>query len=230
MTSTQPTVSIIIPVHNDPNGISTTLTSLSKQDYPHDLWEIIVVDNNSSDNTVQIANLFKNNIPQLKITAETKQSSYAARNKGISVAHCEILAFIDSDMSVESDWIKKGVCTIIEQNADYVGCAIHIYPVNNPPTVSELFNTYSGFPVKHYIEEHGFAPTAGVFVKRSVITVVGPFYAEVITGGDREFGQRVNRAGFRQVYSADNIMQHPARTFKSLIKKSFRTGKGKIPH
>ena len=107
MKAIQPTVSIIIPVHNDPNGISITLTSLSKQDYPNAAWEIIVVDNNSSDNTAQIADSFKNKISQLQITSESKQSSYAARNKGISMASGEILAFIDSDMSVESEWIKK---------------------------------------------------------------------------------------------------------------------------
>ena len=170
--SSKPFVSVIIPVYNDEYGIQDTLTSLLQQDYPPDRWEVIVVDNNSTDQTRNVAQLLLKHINNSQLTTETKQSSYAARNKGIALAKGKIIAFIDSDITVAHDWITKGVDDIIRQNADYVGCRIKMIASDNP-SIWELYNQAIGFPVEHYINDLHFSPTAALFVKKSVIDKIG---------------------------------------------------------
>lgn len=224
-----PFVSVIIPIFNDEEGIRNTLESLSSQDYPGDSWELIVVDNNSTDNTFQVAQSFEKIIPSLKLERETKQSSYAARNKGIEVARGEILAFIDSDMTVRADWISTGVEDMERQQADYVGCRIDIYTRRNPPTVWEIYDQRTGLPVKSYMRNNIFAPTACLFIRRRIINKIGDFDSCLISGGDNEFGNRVRDAGFKMYYSDHNVMKHPARsTMTSMSNKTARRAKGEL--
>lgn len=219
-------VSVIIPCHNGEDRIHYTLTSLSHQDYPKNRWEVVVVDNNSTDNSVRVVHSFKRLIPSMRVEWEPRQSSYAARNKGISLAHGEILAFIDVDMAVEPDWIRRGVNTILA-GCDYVGCRIDIVPTHRPPNLWELYNVRTGFRIRDCVEQEGFAGAGNIFVRRKVFESVGLFEDRLLSGGDKEFGNRVKDAGFRLCYDHANRMTHPAlSSLKSLWSKYVRTGEG----
>lgn len=222
-------VSVIIPVYNDPHGICETLRSLEKQDYPLSRWEVIVVDNNSNDDTIVHAQSFSSRLPDLKVISEKRQSSYAARNAGIKIARGDIIAFIDSDITVAHNWITKGVEDIIEENADYVGCPVEVYATGNPPSIWEIYNQRIGFPVNRYMQEYGFAPTAGLFVGKNVFKDIGPFDPRLVSGGDYEFGTRVRDAALKMYYSENNRMRHPARkSLKSILKKTIRIARGYV--
>ena len=225
-----PFVSIIIPVYNDGVGIQETLVSLFKLDYPVDRFEIIVVDNNSTDNTrALILDMVSDFTGNMIVETEKRTGSYAARNRGIHVANGEILAFVDSDMIVGSDWLRKGVDHMIHNNVDYAGCRIQIYSKKNEPTLWEKYQVAMGFPVKEYMEIDGYAPTACLFVRRKVIDATGKFDDRLFSGGDVEFGKRVRERGFKQSFDSGNIMYHPARrSFQSLIKKQKRVILGQI--
>jgi len=229
-TTHHPYVSIIIPVYNDENGIQDTLLSLFNQNYPGDKFEIIVVDNNSTDNTHKIILKtvlgFDGNIV---IKNEKKTGSYAARNKGLQLAKGEILAFIDSDMTVKPDWLQKCVHRMITEKTDYIGCGIRVHSANKNPSLCERYQIALGFPVKDYMEIDGYSPTACLFVRRTVIDAVGKFDDRLLSGGDVEFGTRVRDHGFKMTFDPDNIMYHPARTsFKTLLKKQKRVTLGQI--
>lgn len=97
----RPTVSVIIPVYNEEDRIFDCLTAITNQTVQP--LEIIVVDNNSSDQTVVIAERFTS----VTIEHESKQGISFARNKGFTVAHGAILARIDADTIVANDWIEQ---------------------------------------------------------------------------------------------------------------------------
>ncbi len=222
-----PFVSVIIPVYNDPAGLADTLKSISVQDYPLDNWEVIVVDNNSNDHTILTAQSFKSTIPSLRIEKEPKQSSYAARNKGISIAKGDILSFIDSDMTVNLDFLSKGVAVVLDKHVDYLGCRVDIYTLKHKPTIWETFNIHTDFPIAEYMEKFGFSITGNLFVKKSVFEKVGLFDQRLQSAGDLEFGNRVRDAGFKMHYSDDIVMKHPARSsMEALFKKNVRVANG----
>ena len=113
-------VSVIIPVYNDGERLRSCLQALAQQTYPTDCYEVIVVDNGSDAraNIQGIVQQFEGTISEF----ESTPGSYAARNKGISIAKGEIIAFTDADCIPTSNWIEKGVAHLQETvNCGLVG-------------------------------------------------------------------------------------------------------------
>ena len=222
-------VSIITPVYNDPDGVRDTLQSLLKLDYSSDKHEIIVVDNGSTDSTRSVAeNLTEDNDHAHVLVEDDIQSSYAARNKGIKHANGRILAFIDSDMSVETTWLTDLVEFFKNSNADYVGCDVEVYLPDGKETLIGRYSVAEEFPVELYVNEANFAPTCCLAVRKVVIDEVGDFTSDLVSGGDTEFGQRVANAGYTQRFAENITIYHPARTsFEEHIRKAIRQGRGR---
>lgn len=226
-----PKVDIIIPVYNDPEGVETTLQSLIKQTYPEDKFQIYVVDNDSTDATPQIVQRFQEEAPNIvNLLYETEiQSSYAARNKGIKESSGDIIAFIDADMVVDEIWLERIVDSIQSRNASVMGCAVEVTSNNIEPSIFELYNMQTGFPIKRFIEQDHFVPTCCLVVRRGVFQDVGLFDDRLISGGDKEFGTRVYEAGYTIHFEPSITMYHPARdSLRAHLAKGYRLGRGKI--
>lgn len=97
-----PRVSIIIPVYNGAHIIGRLLDSIRQLDYPPDRYEVLVVDNNSTDDLERAVAAY----PVKLLHERDVQSSYAARNLGIKQSGGEILAFTDADCLVHSQWLR----------------------------------------------------------------------------------------------------------------------------
>lgn len=94
-------VSVIIPAYNEENGLAKCLESIHAQTQKPD--EVILVDNNSTDNTVEVAKQYC----FVKVISEKKQGTIHARNKGFSAARGDILVRIDADSILCVDWIEN---------------------------------------------------------------------------------------------------------------------------
>jgi glycosyltransferase AglI len=224
----EPLISVIIPVYNDPQGLRDTLNSLVNQEYDKSLYEIIVADNGSTDNTINIAHSFINDYPDLiKLVIEDKiQSSYAARNKGIKNSKGDIIAFIDADMTVEDDWLSKISNFMSDKSIKYVGSNVRIILYNK--SIIGLFNKETGFKMEKEFYRNHYAGAGCLLIKRDVTNKIGFFDSRLVSSGDWEFGMRVWRAGYKQVFAKDIIMYHPARdTLRKFLKKFFRIGRGR---
>jgi GT2 family glycosyltransferase len=218
-------VSIVIPVYNDPVGIQSTLRSVSLLQGFHNL-SVFVVDNGSADHTREVIQGYTEEYQNIHLLVEDEiQGSYAARNVGIKHAENDIIAFLDADETIDNDWLETALDVMQSQNADYLGCDVELtLPAD---TLVGRYNIRTGFPVEQYLREEHYAPTCALVVRRDVFDDVGKFDARLISGGDREFGERVFEAGYTQEYAADATVFHPARTsVKSLAKKNFRVGRG----
>src|ERR1700704_4755874 len=101
----RPFVSVIVPAYNESRYIEEQLEALKAQEY-NGRWEIIVVNNRSTDNTVQIVERYKNRIANLQlIDAAEKQGRSYARNVGAKYAKGDALLFCDAHTVVERDWL-----------------------------------------------------------------------------------------------------------------------------
>jgi glycosyltransferase involved in cell wall biosynthesis len=94
-------ISVIIPVYNAGNYLASSLESLTEQDYPAEKYEVIVIDNNSTDASLEIAGRFS----RVRLLKESKQGAYAARNAGIAAASGDIIAFTDPDCVCGRRWL-----------------------------------------------------------------------------------------------------------------------------
>jgi len=100
-------VSVIIPTLNRSELLLKTLYSLSMLDYPKDKFEIIVVDNNSTDETEIVTKKFIENNNKLNVSyyLDTTPGMLSGRHKGADVAKGEVLTFIDDDVKVSVTWM-----------------------------------------------------------------------------------------------------------------------------
>lgn len=221
-----PRVSIIIPVHNDSEGIRATLDSLSEQTHPNSGYEVFVVDNRSTDETPTVVRNCIRGKRRFELLFEDEtQSSYAARNVGIAQSSGEILAFIDADVTVDETWVADIVSSMEIHDSPYVGCRVEI--VSEQDSLVGEFVRLRGFPVARYLENDRFAPTCCLVVRRHVFDDVGVFDDRLISGGDVEFGHRVFEAGYEQRFEPDVVVYHPARTsLRAVLSKFFRVGRG----
>lgn len=222
-----PHTSVVIPVYNDAEGIQITLDSLVHQSYED--YEILPVDNNSTDSTPDVIAEFNKEYPDLihPLNQSSVQSSYATRNTGIEQANGDILLFLDADMWVEKAWIENMVAAVESDSCDYIGCNVDVVTSENP-SFPERFESALSFPVETYIHDKQFAPTCALAVRREVFDSVGQFNEQLESGGDKEFGQRVHKHGFKQCYSDHITAYHPARrSYRELVAKARRIGRGR---
>jgi glycosyltransferase AglI len=220
-------ISVIIPVYNDPDGLSDTLNSLVNQEFDKSLYEIIVADNGSIDNTTNIAKNFVEKYPGLvKLIIEDKiQSSYAARNKGIQNSKGEIIVFIDADMKTYPDFLRKIYSFMSDEKIKYAGFDIDMELKDK--SIAGIYDMITRFKIKKSIEEKKSESTNCIALRREIFNKVGFLDERLISGGDREFGQRVLRSGYKKFFIKDVIVIHPARSsIKSLYRRYFRLGRG----
>ncbi|KAB1188437.1 MULTISPECIES: glycosyltransferase family 2 protein [Haloferax] len=223
--SDSPRVSVIVPVYNDPDGISDTLSALTKQTYPKAQLEILAVDNGSTDETREVIRRFADDHETVNLVVEDEiQGSYAARNTGIEHATGDIFAFVDADMYMDETWLETAVAAM--GDTAYLGCDVELV-VDGDETLAAKFDAQTAFPVEQYIRQQQYAPTCCLLVRRAVFDDVGLFDAALVSGGDSEFGNRVANAGYSQAFAADATLSHPVRdSFSSLLKKELRVGRG----
>lgn len=218
----QPFVTVIIPVFNGAKQLACCLDALRLQTYASDRFEALVVDNGSTDDSVEVAL----NYSFVKVVKELKPGSYAARNTGILHARGEILAFTDADCIPTNNWLETAVARLNENEKIIIVGNISIFANSNPSSV-ELYDMAVSFPQKNYVEKWKFGATANLIAHRKTFDQVGNFDGELKSCGDVQWGQRASEAGFDLVYADDVVVRHPARrTIDSLMSKVRRIAGG----
>lgn len=209
-------ISVIIPVHNDTVGLKITLESLKTQSLPSQAFEVIVANDGGSAEVESVCTAY--GVKSIKIVPN--QGSYYARNRGLEQAEGPNLAFVDADITVPPQWLESGLAAL--ERADYVAGDIEIEK-EKIKEVADLYEFYTAFNIRKYIQQHHFGVTANLFVKKEVFDRVGVFEERLRSSGDLEFGDRVYAAGvFRQMYEPSIRVLHPPRgyaKYKSKIKR-----------
>ncbi|MFO7568614.1 MAG: glycosyltransferase [Smithellaceae bacterium] len=217
----KPVVSVIVPVKNVEHLLEALLSALRAQNYPKDKTQIIIVDNGSLDRTESILTQH----PEILFARENHvPGSYAARNKGLSLAVGDVIAFTDADCRPKPDWIMRGVEALVREGAALAGGRV-VFTVSDRPTTSELIDASVFMQNEYNIKDRRTAVTANLFVRRDVFHSIGLF-EEVRSGGDYLWTKKATSNGFSLIYAPEAIVHHPARRFRALMEKSYRVGSG----
>src|SRR5688500_685585 len=111
----RPRISVIVPFYNVERYIKECLDGIRAQSYPRDRFEIILVDNNSTDRSSEIAARYRD----VTLLRQPEPGSYAARNMGIREARGEIVVTLDPDCLPDRDWLEQ-----IDSSMQDEGCLI----------------------------------------------------------------------------------------------------------
>lgn len=113
-----PLISIIVPVYNSEKTIGRCISSILNQTYKN--FELILIDDGSVDESLQICNDYKNNDNRLVVISQQNCGVSKARNQGLQVSKGEILSFIDSDDYIKEDFYQYLVMKFLSSGADVI--------------------------------------------------------------------------------------------------------------
>ena len=220
--SSNPFFSIIIPVFRDLERLKSCLARIREVSQPGFDFEVIVVNN---DPEIPVLGLDTNQYSySLKEIHEPIPGSYAARNKGITQAKGEILAFTDSDCLPDRDWLKNAWDIFSKDSKKEIG--ILTGPVSlffkYPNTLSdaEVYEKYTGFTTESYAKE-GHAITANWFSYKSVMEEFGRFNSELKSNGDSDLSGKIAQS-YKIEYSSNLIVNHPARYHRDELVNKYK--------
>lgn len=215
-----PTVSIIVPAYNAAAVLPTCLESLLAQDYPADSYEVVVVENGSSDETVQVASAYPVQVLQSDVRGPA-----AARNLGIEYSTGEIVAFTDADCIAASNWLSELVPLYRDDVTAGVGGSILAYKRENPTLVERFSDEHSPL-VNYWSGEAEFLPhlyTANASFRRAVLGQVGGFNPRLYTGEDVDLSWRVQlELKLSLAYQPEAIVYHQHRTTRQGLARQYR--------
>lgn len=190
--------SIIIPAKNEEKNIAACLDSISAVDYPKDLYEVIVIDNGSTDRTVDIAESKNADVyvqPDLTISG--------LRNYGAEQAQGKILAFLDADCTVKEDWLKNAAKYLCIESVVSFGSAA-VLPHETTWVQRAWFPVRNRDRVKKNVE---WLESANVFVRKDSFEKVMGFDETLMTCEDYDLSVRLRSVG-DIVYDPDIVAVH----------------------
>lgn len=217
-----PFVSVIVPVCNAVKALPRLMNSLRLQRYPKEKIEIILVDNRSTDGSLELAQSY----PDAVSIQQTRfQSPGATRNAGIERARGEILAFIDADCWAHPDWLREGIQVLTGQKLDRVAGRVDFICSRNP-NIYEICDSNINFRQTDFVSA-GWCGTGNLFAPKKLFEEVGLFDPPLRSCEDCEFGLRATRAGKSLGFAPGAVVYHNARqSLGSLVKKWIRTEYG----
>lgn len=213
-------VTVIVPVWNDKDRILKCISALENQSLDRDCYEIIIVDNGSTDGTKALLDSVEN----ITLLWEENPGSYAARNAALQVAKGEFIAFTDSDCIPNHEWLenhlkmfKQG--TEIGLSAGFID--FFIEGGGGVEHVAFLFESMFSMNQESYVSQ-GLAITANWMSPKAVLCDIGGFDCSLKSGGDHKMASEITNRRYKVVYCAEAQVKHPARNVAELFRKRRR--------
>lgn len=208
MSPSFPQISVIIPAYNCEKTIGKCLDSLSSQDYPS--FEIIVIDDGSTDNTARICRSYTH----VKLIQTLNGGPSRARNIGVQKAKGEILAFTDGDCILHHQWLRELVKGFTTNTVAGVG-GNQISPVdetNFGKYVQETF-VILGFATSYMrshttMSEIRHNPSCNSSYRRDCFEEVGGFDESLWPGEDVDLDHRLHQLGYTLIRNPQAIVSH----------------------
>jgi GT2 family glycosyltransferase len=227
MTS-QANVTVVVPTHNRVRMLRNCLEALRLQEMDSSLYEVVVVDDGSTDGTPDLlsdACSWKD--AQIRSYRQTQQGPSAARNLGMREARGGLIAFTDDDCVPETSWLGSLVAAM-PQDPQCAGIGGNIRGVGHS-IISCYFDDCGA--LKHRVTDGAvtFLVTANALYRRQVLLDVGGFSRQITWPGgeDPELSQRICARGFRLAVTDGATVRHGHReTVNGLYNTFYNYGRG----
>ena len=180
--------SVVVPFLNEEKYIERCLFSLREQDFDKKEFEIILIDNGSTDASSWIVKKF----PEFILLMEEKGNEYTARNKALEIAKGEIIAFSDAYCEVSRDWLSRIYDGVTGSDAK-IALGRREFP-GNISLALRMFEDYENAKVEylftHSLKEYYFGFGNNMAMKAELFRQLGLFSENLGATGDTEFVHR----------------------------------------
>ncbi|MGA2593415.1 MAG: glycosyltransferase [Bryobacteraceae bacterium] len=241
-------ISVILCTYNRYQSLAKALDSVAASSLSSQIeWEVLVVDNNSSDQTREVVESVCSRYPgRFRYVFELQQGKSHALNAGIREASGDILAFMDDDVVVEPTWLRNLTAALEDVNWAGAGGRILLEQSFSPPRWLSLNGRYGMggilalFDLGDVARELDQPPYGtNMAFRRSIFEKYGGFRIDLgprpgseIRGEDTEFGRRIMLAGERLRYEPSAVVHHAVpqsrRQKKYFLKWWFDLGRSAI--
>jgi len=211
MIQTFPEISVIIPCKNRGDVLEKTLTALENQDCPADLYEVIVVDDQSTDSTAEIVKQYSaHGKIKLEYVRGSGKSAGDARNRGIARSSGDILLFMDADTIPEPDVVEKHM--LMQYHYDAPVCImgeVKMAGELNTPDQARLWETRLKLNGEKCQQVDWWKyRTANTSIAKIAVHSVGGFNDNLVAAEDKELACRLAKIGVTFYYTGEISATH----------------------
>ncbi|MFH1372602.1 MAG: glycosyltransferase [bacterium] len=231
-----PRLSVVIPIRNEERFIARTLGYVQNQDYPADRVEILVIDGESTDRSVDIVNEIAVLDRRVQLLRNSRRLSSAARNIGARHAGGEILLYIDGHVHIENNDLFKNVARLMKEKEVSVLSRPAFLKTPDNGFFQNAVALARRSPLGHGLDSTVFTSeeryvnpeSSGTFYRREIIEEVGFFDESFDAAEDFEFNYRLRRKGYQSYTSPKlQISYYPRDSLGKLWQQMKRYGKGR---
>jgi cellulose synthase/poly-beta-1,6-N-acetylglucosamine synthase-like glycosyltransferase len=218
-------ISVVIPVRNSRKTVGKCMDSLARLSHPS--YEVIVVDDGSTDGTPEICGAYA----WVRLIRLDKGGPSRARNAGVEAARGDLIAFTDGDCIVDTQWLNELEKGFTGPEVAGVG-GDQTSPDDETArgkTIQAFFKTI-GF-MTDYIKtertlgETNHNPSCNVAYRKSVLREVGGFDETLWPGEDLDLDERIRRRGYKLVYNPAAVVGHyRPQTYREFARMMWRYG------
>lgn len=228
-------ITVAICTYNRAELLKEAIQSIVDQSVDQSHYDILVVDNNSKDNTKQVVEDFAKKIPIAYVFEEKQGLSYA-RNTAILNIKTDYIAFIDDDSLADKDWIKKSLKIIEEKKPDiFGGQYIPFYKSPKPKWFKDKYEIRKISDESTYLKSNQFLAGSNIFFRKEIFDVIGYFDKDLgMTGDQVALGEETqlqsiaNLKGIKRYYDPELIILNLVPDFKMhisyIIRRYFAAG------
>ncbi len=218
-------VSVVVPVHNGAHHIGACLKALAHQTVPKDTYEVVVVDDGSTDDTTGVLRCYP-----VQLLSQRRQGAAAARNQGLVSARGDLVLFTDADCEPAPDWIER-MCAPFDDSQ--VTGVKGVYRTRQKKLVARFVQAEYEDKYRRLAQEQtiDFVDTYSAGYRREIVHQAGGFDTSfpVASVEDQELSFRLAKAGHKLVFQpAAMVYHHHADTVADYARKKFRIGYWKV--
>jgi glycosyltransferase involved in cell wall biosynthesis len=205
-------VSIIIPVKNEAHRLPACLKSIKQIDYDQEFIEIIVIDNGSSDSTVDIA--IENGC---KVYKDHSSNISGLRNLGVKHACGDVICFVDADVLVSKKWLTNALQNF---NINKVACVTGM--INIPENATWVEKTWA---LNRKVSKDKFlvswSTSMNMIIIKDIFDNINGFNDALVTGEDFDLSTRIRKAGYDIIFDKEVSVIHTgeAKTLIDFVRK-----------
>lgn len=236
-------VTVAIPTYNRARFLRETLAGVTAQDFGADKYEILVIDNNSTDTTREVVDAFATSVPAPRYILETQQGLDYGRNRAVREAKGDIILFADDDILVQPDWIRQMAAPLLADDRRKIGAVggevIPVFPDGQPDWIREWHAPLRFRPDAGPLERRHSPMGANLAFPRWVFDRLGLFHTALdraagnyFSGGDSEMIRRVRAAGlevwFVPAAAVKHQMPSSRTTFRYARRHAFDSARSRV--